>query len=132
MPSNALLRRYICTKTKCMERFCRECGAPLTGRKDKQFCNDDCRTAWHNRNYYNRLRPMAEVNRKLRLNRAALERVYSLGLRSISLSDGRLAGYDKSVFTSADRPLLGPVVYHLYEFSFRIRGNKICRLVKNE
>lgn len=116
----------------CMERFCRECGAPLTGRKDKQFCNDDCRTAWHNRKYYNRLREMAEVNRILRRNHTLLESVHSLGLRSIRLSDRRLAGYDVHFFTSIEKPLIGPVVYHLYEYSYRIRGNKICRLAKNK
>ena len=118
-------------KTKCMESFCRECGAPLSGRPDKQFCNNDCRTAWHNRNYYKRLRPMAAVNRILSRNRRLLERAHSLGLRSISLSDSRMAGYDVHFFTSLERPLIGPAVYHIYEYSFCLRGNKICSLAKN-
>jgi len=30
-------------------RLCQECGLPLLGRMDKKFCNDACRTAFHNR-----------------------------------------------------------------------------------
>ncbi len=29
--------------------FCKECGKILHGRSDKRFCNDDCRSSYHNK-----------------------------------------------------------------------------------
>ncbi len=34
-----------------IQRHCTECGQRLAGRSDKKFCNDQCRTAWHNKQH---------------------------------------------------------------------------------
>ena len=113
-----------------MERICRECGAPLTGRADKCFCSDGCRTAWHNRRYCEQKRPTVTVNGILRRNRALLEAIYTLGVCRIRLSDSRITGYDAHYFTAVERTPLHRPRYRLYEFSFDLRGGWICRLRK--
>ena len=113
-----------------MERICRECGAPLTGRSDKKFCSSECRTSWHNRHYSDMLRRAAAVNRTLMRNRKLLSGVYERGIRRISMTDSSLAGFDSRYFTSVERPLLRTAVYHCYEFSYELRRGRICRLAK--
>lgn len=113
-----------------MERICRECGAPLTGRSDKKFCSDSCRTSYHNRRYCAMLSKAAAVNRTLMRNRKILEAVYDKGIKRISLTDNSLAGFDKRYFTSVETPLLRAAVYHCYEFSYVLRKGRLCRLAK--
>ena len=113
-----------------MERVCRECGAPLTGRSDKKFCSSDCRTSWHNRNYSDMLRKAAAVNRVLMRNRKLISAVYEKGIRNISINDIRMAGFDRRYFTSVEKPPLRPSVYHCYEFSYVLRRGRILRLSK--
>lgn len=112
-----------------MERFCRECGEPLSGRSDKQFCCPECRTAYHNRGYTSDNIATNAVNRILRYNRRLLAQLYRAGVRNLSLADERLMGYNLHYYTSVDRHLLRPAKYHCYEFSYcivrgRMRGIK--------
>lgn len=113
-----------------MERFCRECSAPLAGRSDKHFCSDSCRTAYHNRRYRKEERDTGAVNVVLRRNRRILSAVYKSGLNHIKLTDSRMKGYDRNYFTSVRRRLLRPAVYHCYEYSYTIRGGSIVNLAK--
>ena len=113
-----------------MERLCRECGTPFTGRSDKKFCSDGCRTSWHNRRYSQMLSRAAAVNRALMRNRRLLEAFYEMGIRSISVDDIRMAGFDRHYYTSVEKPPLRPAVYHCYEFSYVLRRGLLCRIAK--
>lgn len=115
-----------------MERKCRECGAPVSGRSDKRFCSDDCRTAFHNRRYRIAAKPMAPVNRILRRNRTLLEKVYAAGKRSVPLADIRLKGYDSRYATAVEHHIWRPRRYHCYEYSFTIRNGILTDLTKND
>ena len=108
-----------------MERICRECGTPLSGRSDKQFCSDACRTAFHNRRYNEEGRGATEINRILRLNHRILAALHSAGIRSILLSDSRMKGYDPRYFTAMEKLPLRRPVYHCYEYSFIIRSGRL-------
>lgn len=113
-----------------MERFCRECGTPLSGRSDKQFCCDDCRISYHNRLYYSNKKPTREVNRILSYNRSLLARLHRSGVKSISLSDERLMGYNCRYFTSVEHRPLRPARYHCYEFSYSLVRGRLCMIRK--
>ena len=102
----------------------------MTGRSDKKFCSDSCRTSYHNRRYCAMLSKAAAVNRTLMRNRKILEAVYDKGIRRISLTDNSLAGFDKRYFTSVETPLLRAAVYHCYEYSYVLRKGRLCRLAK--
>jgi len=113
-----------------MERYCRECGAPIAGRPDKRFCSDACRIAWHNHRYYKQLRPTAAVNQKLARNRRILEAVCAAGVHSVRLSDRRMEGYDRRYFTSVVRLPLRLARYRVYEYSFYILAGRIYHLTR--
>ena len=108
-----------------MERRCRECGAPMSGRSDKRFCCDDCRTAFHNRRYHEAAGHVARINRILRLNRRILAALQAAGIRSIPLSDNRMRGYDRRYFTAMEKAPMRRAVYHCYEYSFIIRSGRL-------
>jgi hypothetical protein len=55
-----------------MNTSCLECSEKITGRADKKFCCDQCRTQFHNRATASEARVMREVNAVLRKNRRIL------------------------------------------------------------
>jgi hypothetical protein len=54
------------------ERKCSECGERLSGRSDKRFCDDQCRSAYNNRDKADVNNYMRNVNHLLRKNRKIL------------------------------------------------------------
>lgn len=114
-----------------MERLCRECSAPLTGRSDKQFCSDSCRTAFHNRQYRSQGRQTGAINAILRRNRKILSETQAAGLTGIGLKNSRMNGFDRRFFTAMEQRPLHATVYHCYEFSYIIRGGRLEHLQKD-
>lgn len=114
-----------------MENLCRECAAPLTGRSDKQFCSDACRTAYHNRRYREQGNDTLRINRILSANRRILASLYEAGVRDISLSDNRLSGFDSRYCTAVRRCPLRRTSYRCYEFGYLIAGGRICRITRH-
>ena len=51
-----------------MNKFCRDCGSALNGRSDKKFCDDGCRTSYHNQQNSEKLRDVNYINRVLKRN----------------------------------------------------------------
>src|SRR5690606_40705878 len=53
------------------QRFCRECERPLSGRRDKKFCDEYCKSAFHYKkdregnNFYLQVAQQLKMNRKL-------------------------------------------------------------------
>ncbi len=59
-----------------METFapktCRTCGKPLTGRLDKKYCDDQCRSSYNNRSRQSHEKQITETYRQIRRNRTIL------------------------------------------------------------
>lgn len=57
-------------------RVCLECGEPLTGRADKKFCNDVCRSAYNNKQITGSRTPVVRhIHRILLRNRQILSQI---------------------------------------------------------
>jgi len=74
---------------------CIECSEPLRGRADKKFCDDVCRTAYHNRLNKNSNRLVRIINRRLQQNRRILDMLWNAHpLRRVPAEVLRQNGYD--------------------------------------
>jgi len=51
---------------------CLYCQAPLKGRTDKRFCDNQCKSAYHNGKPDSKENYIKEINKQLRRNRSAL------------------------------------------------------------
>ncbi len=112
---------YFCRKIKVMgERHCRECGALITGRADKKFCSDMCRTSFHNREYRRKKKEMAEVNAILSANRRILEKLLEKGITELPLSDPGMQNFCAGLYTSSEQKGKR-TIYHCYEYSYMIK-----------
>jgi hypothetical protein len=87
-------------------RRCRECGSPIVGRSDKQFCGDSCRNSYHNRSNSETKVQITRINRILKRNYAILEEILSeksnhkKSFKSFTVEDLLREGFNFVFFTS--------------------------------
>ena len=103
-----------------MDHFCIECGARLTGRSDKKFCNDYCRASWHNRIYREHLSTHSPVTRILRQNYNALARLLRAGRRRAGRRHLAQLQFNPAYCTSLRRDPFGRRIYSCYSYSYRL------------
>jgi hypothetical protein len=89
--------------TAMTERLCIECGQRIVGRTDKKFCNDHCRTAWHNKLHAHATSYVKNVNNILRKNRKILAGLAVGGKRKVETSLLAGLGFEFGYFTSVEK-----------------------------
>lgn len=80
-------------------KYCLSCQKDLVGRSDKKFCDDQCRSTYHNAN-----RPIHEIaiqktNSELRRNRSLLAHFSPSGKTTVKKEILEKSGYSFEVFT---------------------------------
>lgn len=102
------------------KKFCLSCGTYLSGRSDKKFCDDACRTNFHNRGRQEKSLIFRETDSILRLNRRILsgmvEQEQKLRLKSKKLIS---AGFRPDYVTRIAADSGGNMVRYYYEFGLR-------------
>ena len=77
--------------------FCLACGAPLRGRVDKRFCDDACRSGFHNQKHRDQDAFVYKINKILKRNRKILSVCHDRGFQPVLvrklLEEGFLFGY---------------------------------------
>lgn len=81
------------------DRKCLECYEPLRGRADQKFCNDQCRSAFNNRQLVDSNKVIRSINRILKKNYSILSALNPEGKTTIHLSDLQKKGYRFDYFT---------------------------------
>lgn len=100
------------------KRNCPICGDTISGRIDKKFCSDQCRTEFNNRNnkYSNNL--IRQINGKLRKNRRILEELNPNGKTKVKYNRLFDRGFDFQHFTSIYTTKTGNIYYFCYEHGY--------------
>jgi len=97
------------------KRNCLECKSPFSGRKDKKFCCDYCRNAYHNRLNESSNAYVRRVNNILRKNRRILVAFNPNGkakVRAIQLAE---EGFNFHFFTNTYTTKSGNKYYFCYD-----------------
>jgi len=81
------------------DRKCLECYEQLRGRADQKFCNDQCRSAFNNRQLVDSNKVIRSINRILKKNYSILSALNPEGKTTIHLSDLQKKGYRFDYFT---------------------------------
>ncbi len=92
-----LLRDKIMEKKK---RKCPNCGKEVTGRSDKKFCSDGCRTMYNNNLYRKRRKVMGKIDHILKKNHNVMDRLYSSGERMVTVYKLSGMGFNFNYMTS--------------------------------
>lgn len=98
-------------------KLCQHCGKELAGRLDKKFCDDQCRSTYHNHSKPENERMIAAVNRQLRKNRTVLKHFCPLGKATVRKQALEEIGFSFKYFTSM-YPTKSNRYYFCYEYGF--------------
>jgi hypothetical protein len=106
-------------------RNCLECGHRISGRVDKKFCNDHCRTAWHNKLQGDQNNYMRSVNTILRRNRRILADLSTSGTKKVEPRILKRLGFEFDYFTHLQRKK-GCAWHYCYEHGYALVENGKC------
>jgi len=109
-------------------RRCKDCGSELFGRSDKLFCDDACRSNFHNGRLAEEKRLVYSINSILRKNR----RLINAHLQTPMISKIQLKreGYNFSYYTHSKR-MKGRKSYFCYDLGYREEGEFI-QLIRDQ
>ena len=115
-----------------MRTHCLECGFDLFGRTDKKFCNDQCRTNYHNRKNNNETLFVKPINKILRKNRLILKRALN-DSRSmeISMDELLMQGFDFNFYTHKKIINENNVWLCVYEFKYMQKSKRMFRIASD-
>ncbi len=97
------------------KRKCLECQGKVSGRIDKKFCSDQCRTSWNNKRNSDQSNLMRNINNILRRNRRILAALNTKGKTKISKQRLIESGLRLNYFTNEFVTSSGKVYRYCYE-----------------
>lgn len=102
-----------------MERYCLECGAPISGRRDKKFCDDQCRSTYNNKALAIELDEVKRINQILKKNRRILEEsLQQEPMLKVSLKQLLKQGFDMQYHTHRHTTKAGATYQYCYEYGY--------------
>ncbi len=113
-------------------KFCLDCNEKLSGRSDKKFCDDQCRSSYNNRQYSENTAFMRQINSILKRNRRILQEVNPEGKTKISRKKLQSRGFNFDYFTNTYRTQTGNTYYFCYECGYLPLANDEILVVQKD
>lgn len=114
------------------DRKCLECNEPLRGRADQKFCNDQCRSAYNNRQSVDSNNVIKTINRILKKNYFILIALNPEGKTTAFKSDLQKKGYRFDYFTSTYTTRSSRIYYFCYDQGYSELDNNKVILVRRD
>ncbi len=113
-----------------MERHCLECNAPLTGRSDKKFCDDLCRTAYHNRQNKEDTDFIRNVQSILRKNRKILAGLNRDGDKVMQKQVLIAQGFNFDFHTNSFQTPEGKTCFYCFDYGYSDENDGQVEILK--
>jgi predicted nucleic acid-binding Zn ribbon protein len=115
------------------KKKCLVCEEPITGRSDKKFCCDQCRTTHFNRQNADQSKFMRNINNILRKNRRILEILNPNGKTTVTKTDLLDEGFKFAYFTNEYKTKAGKTYRFCYEQGYvQLEGNLYALVFRKE
>lgn len=115
--------------TATKKKTCQECGDKITGRADKKFCSDNCRSQYNNRLNSDASNFVRNINNILRKNRRILAELNPEGKRRVHRDDLLEKGFKFSYFTNQYITKSGRTYHFCYDHGYIALDNNFFTLV---
>jgi predicted nucleic acid-binding Zn ribbon protein len=99
-------------------KICQSCGTALSGRLDKKFCSDQCRSTFNNRSKREYEKDILAINSSLRRNRTILKSLCPTGKATVRRETLTEMGFSFHTFSSIYHSKKGLTYYFSYEFGY--------------
>lgn len=112
-------------------RLCLDCGKPLKGRRDKKYCDDNCRNNYNNKLQSSSEAPVRRINYILRRNRLILKDLLGAE-KTVAHTREALAdkGFDFTYHTDQYTTKTNQVYVYCYDYGFKKSENNRYIIVK--
>ncbi|MEL6392055.1 MAG: hypothetical protein AAFO91_10915 [Bacteroidota bacterium] len=110
-------------------RACLECEVELSGRTDKKFCSDICRSAYHNRINAENTAFIRSINKILRDNRNILARLNPSGKARVRRERILDHGFKFRYFTNQYTTRGGKLYHFCYDQGYLVEDGEWVTLV---
>ena len=116
------------------KKICQQCGSQLTGRSDKRFCSDQCRTMTHNvrKKGDESEALMRHINQVLRRNRNILRQASPNGKTTLRRAVLEISGFDFRYFTHLYRTKQGNTYYLCYDYGYLLLDDDKVLIVNHQ
>jgi len=111
------------------KKQCIICGDAMTGRPDKRFCSDNCRSTYHNRQNSNTNNFIRNINNILRKNRRILAALNPNGKANVHRDKLVEQGFNFRYFTNEYVTRKEVVYRFIYDQGYTERENDYYTLV---
>jgi hypothetical protein len=113
---------------------CLACDRPIKGRIDKKFCDDSCRSNFHNQLNSDATPLIRTINNILRRNRRILLDILGGSDRPVLVAKERLIakGFHFEFFTEQFTNDKDEVYYYCYDYGYRALEAEKYMVVKNK
>ena len=101
-----------------MQRVCLDCGVPVKGRSDKNFCDDSCRNNYNNRLKAENMTFVRHVNVILKRNRSVLQKLNPEGKVKLTRDKLLKEGFNFSYHTHVYETFKGNIYHFCYEYGY--------------
>jgi predicted nucleic acid-binding Zn ribbon protein len=112
-------------------KICLECGDAISGRRDKKFCSDQCRTSFNNNLNTDSTKYMRNVMNALRKNRRILVELNKTGKTKVHLEKLASKGFNFQYHTSTYTNKKGQTYYFCFENGYMALEDDYYILVQN-
>ena len=114
-------------------KTCAACGKSLTGRGDKKFCDNKCRSIYHNQlraisNYSNYVK---NINNALLKNRGILDSIFTGESIKVSFETLQVMGFNFKYHTHTHIAKTGKVYYYSYDYGYLPLENRVYLIVRH-
>ena len=115
------------------KRLCASCKKEMTGRIDRKFCSDECRTDYNNKINRRKSSALLKINKILRRNHKILEQTCAIEMTTCSFSYLIEQGFNFDYFTSAaDSGRRGESMKMIcYDYSYSLKKDGRVIIEKN-
>ena len=114
------------------ELICLECGEKLSGRADKKFCDDQCRSLYNNKQKRDTNNLVRNVNNVLRKNRRILAEMNPKG-KTVTTKEKMLqAGFNFNYHTNIFKTKNEKTYYFCYDQGFIYTDDGKIALVQKQ
>ena len=113
-------------------RECPECNGPVAGRKDKRFCSNYCRVAFHNSRRDADPSDFLRIRDALLRNRGVLKTLYMKGVRATTVSELKSLQFSFKYFTAVASISRKARLTQYFDFALLTEGEQMRILASPE
>ncbi len=111
------------------KKVCLDCEQPIQGRSDKKFCDDNCRTNFHNQQKQHEEKVLRQINSILKRNRTILLRLSS-GNNAIVPTNALVEANFNFHFCTHTQSINKQTWTIIYDFAYRVQSKNEISIQK--